>query len=86
MNPTPKRALVTGGSGDLGGAICRQLAADGIHVIVHANSNVERAQTVVDAIAGAGGSAAAVAFDVADGDATRAALETLLANGPIQVV
>jgi len=86
MNPTPKRALVTGGSGDLGGAICRQLAADGIHVIVHANSNVERAQTVVDAIAGAGGSAAAVAFDVADGDAARAALETLLANGPIQVV
>ena len=40
----PKRALVTGGSGDLGGAICRQLAADGLHVIVHANANLARAE------------------------------------------
>ena len=86
MNPTSRRALVTGGSGDIGGAICRQLAADAIHVIVHANANLERAQAIVDAIASENGSAEAVAFDVADGDATRAALETLLAAGPIQVV
>ncbi len=86
MTTPIKRALVTGGSGDLGGAICRQLAADDIHVIVHANGNLDRAQTIVDAITAAGGSAEAVAFDVADGDATRAAIETLLANGPIQIV
>ena len=41
-NPVPRRALVTGGSGDIGGAICRKLAADGLHVIVHANANRER--------------------------------------------
>jgi 3-oxoacyl-[acyl-carrier protein] reductase len=87
MTPsTPRRALVTGGSGDIGGAICRRLAADGLHVIVHANSHLDRAQAVVDAIHHEGGSAQAVAFDVADGTATRAALDALLADGPIQVV
>ncbi len=81
-----KRALVTGGSGDLGGAICRRLAANGLHVIVHANANRARADAVVAAIAAAGGSAQAVAFDVADAGATRAAIEALLADGPVQVV
>src|SRR6476660_8783914 len=82
----PRRALVTGGSGDIGGAICRRLAADGLHVVVHASSNLDRAQAVVDAIRHDGGSAQAVAFDVADGAATRAALDVMLADGPIQVV
>ncbi|MEO6169332.1 MAG: 3-oxoacyl-ACP reductase FabG [Lysobacter sp.] len=82
----PRRALVTGGSGDIGGAICARLAADGMHVIVHANANLPRAEEVVAAIHHEGGSAQAVAFDVADGPASRAALETLLADGPIQVL
>ena len=86
MTSNPRRALVTGGSGDLGGAICRRLAADGCHVIVHANAHLARAEVVVAEIAEAGGSAQAVAFDVADGAAARAAIETLLADGPIQVV
>ncbi len=80
-----RRALVTGGSGDLGGAICHRLAADGAHVIVHANGNLARAEAVRDAIIASGGSAQAVAFDVADGDATRAVLATLLEDGPIQI-
>jgi len=81
-----RRALVTGGSGDLGGAICRQLATDGLHVIVHANGNRQRADEVVAAIVAGGGSAQAVAFDVADGAASGAALRALLEDGPIQVV
>ena len=81
-----KRARVTGGSGDIGGAICRRLAADGVHVVVHANANRARAEAVVAAIVEAGGSAEAVAFDVADGDAARGAVEALLAGGPLQVV
>lgn len=81
-----RRALVTGGSGDLGGAICRRLAADGAHVIVHANANLARAEAVVAQIVADGGSAQALAFDVADGEAVSAALEALLSDGPIQIV
>lgn len=87
MNNTPrKRALVTGGSGDLGGAISRRLAADGFHVIVHAHGNLARAEVLVASITEAGGSAEAVAFDVADGAAAGAAIENLLQQGPVQVV
>lgn len=81
-----RRALVTGGSGDLGGAICRALADAGYHVIVHANRGLERAEAVAVAIRDAGGQAQAVAFDVADAAATRAALEALLAEGAIHAV
>ncbi len=81
-----KRALVTGGSGGIGSAICRQLAADGFHVIVHANSNLDGARKLVEAIAATGGHAQAVAFDVTNAEASRLALETLLEGGPIQVI
>ncbi len=83
MNPNSRRALVTGGSGDIGGAICVALARDGWQVIVHAHGHRERADAVVAQIRQAGGAAEAAAFDVTDGEATRAALETLLAAGPI---
>ena len=81
-----RRALVTGGSGDLGSAICRALAGAGYHVIVHANRGLDRAEAVAAAIRDAGGQAQAVAFDVADAAATRTALEALLAEGAIHAV
>lgn len=85
-HPSPRRALVTGGSGDLGQAICLALAAAGWQVIVHANHHLERAQAVVAQIEAAGGQASAIAFDVADDQAARVALEGLLEAGPIQGV
>jgi 3-oxoacyl-[acyl-carrier protein] reductase len=81
-----KRALVTGGSGAIGAAICRALAADGLHVIIHAHSRLDSAQILADEIRQAGGQAEAVCFDVADAAATSAALEKLLQGGAIQVL
>ena len=81
-----KRALVTGGSGAIGAAICRRLAADGCHVIVHANRNHIRAEAVVAEIITAGGSAEAVSFDVTERAAASAMLEALLDTGPIQIL
>jgi 3-oxoacyl-[acyl-carrier protein] reductase len=81
-----KRALVTGGSGDIGSAICRRLAADGLHVLVHANRHPQRADTVVEAIIQAGGSAEAVVFDVTDAQQCREVLAELCEQGPVQVL
>jgi 3-oxoacyl-[acyl-carrier protein] reductase len=81
-----KRALVTGGSGGIGAAICRRLAADGLHVTVHANSRLQEAERLAAEIVAAGGGARAVAFDVTDRERTWATLEKLLADGAIQVV
>jgi 3-oxoacyl-[acyl-carrier protein] reductase len=81
-----RRALVTGGSGALGAAVCRRLGTLGCHVYVHANTGRERAERVAADIRGAGGSAGAVQFDVADRSAAEAALGGLLEDGPIQVL
>lgn len=59
-----KTALVTGGSGDIGQAIAKQLAASGYHVIVHAHQNQTRADALVHQIQQEGGSAEAVCFDL----------------------
>ena len=81
-----KRALITGGSGAIGAAICRRLAKDGFHVIVHANRQLNNAQALRDELLTAGASAEAVQFDVTDPEATEQALTKLLEVGPIQVL
>jgi 3-oxoacyl-[acyl-carrier protein] reductase len=81
-----KRALVTGASGGLGGAIATRLAADGAHVVVHANRRLEVAEQLAETIRAGGGSAEACAFDLADRAASHAACEQMLKGGPIQVL
>lgn len=82
----PKRALVTGGSGDIGGAICAALARDGWQVIVHAHANRDRAADVVSRIREAGGAAKVAAFDLTDAVATRAAIDELLQAAPVHAL
>ncbi len=80
------RALVTGGSGDIGSAVCRRLVADGHHVIVHAATNPTRAKSLAAELIEDGGSAQTVCFDVTDQEATEQALDGVLTDGPIQVL
>ena len=81
-----KRALVTGGSGDIGAAICRRLAADGCYVYVHANRNLAKAGALAEEICKTGGAAEAIAFDVTDAEASRVILEALITESPIQIL
>ena len=46
MNEITARALVTGGSGGIGGAICRALSAQGHFVYVHAHRGMVAAQSI----------------------------------------
>lgn len=81
-----KRALVTGGSGEIGATICMHLARAGMHVIVHANTSPERASHVSNAINDAGGSAEVACFDVTDASACEEAIMDLLEEDAIQVL
>lgn len=81
-----KRALVTGASGAIGAAIALRLAAAGMHVIAHSHGRLDLAQRLAERIIAQAGSAQALAFDVADAQASARCLEALLAQGPIQVL
>jgi 3-oxoacyl-[acyl-carrier protein] reductase len=76
-----RRALVTGGASPLGEAICRRLAADGLHVVVHANIAHARAAAIAAEIGGE-----AITCDITNVAATEAAITPLLAAGPVQVL
>jgi 3-oxoacyl-[acyl-carrier protein] reductase len=86
LQPPSRRALVTGGSGAIGAAICRALVHQGLHVVVHANHGIDRAQSLVAELVATGGQASAISFDLANTDQVQNAVETLLASGPIQVL
>ena len=86
MNNLTTRALVTGGSGGIGAAICRALSAQGHYVYVHAHRGIAAAESIAAGIGGAGGRASALQFDLTDAAASRAAIEKILEDGPIQVL
>lgn len=56
-----KTALVTGGCGGIGGAVCRKLADDGYYVIINYAHSKEKAEALAAEICGK-----ACCFDVAD--------------------
>jgi 3-oxoacyl-[acyl-carrier protein] reductase len=61
-------ALVTGGSGGIGSALCPRLAAAGAVVAVHYNSDASAAHKVVETIAASGGRAATFQADLREAD------------------
>ena len=74
MALTDKVALVTGASGDIGGAIARRLGDAGAHVIVtYVGAEEAAAETVAD-IETAGGAASALQLDQRDPDAIEACM------------
>lgn len=81
-------ALVTGGTGGIGAAICQRLAEDGCGVIIHTHHNMEAAQSMVDSLyrTTIESPHRAIAFDVTDARTSGAALSALQERGPIQIV
>jgi len=77
---------VTGASGGIGTAICRQLARAGHFVYVHAHQNRDAAEALVRELNHATRCSEALAFDVTDADAARGQLEALVAEEPIQIL
>ncbi|MFP6643557.1 MAG: 3-oxoacyl-ACP reductase FabG [Candidatus Latescibacterota bacterium] len=69
MKQTHKTALVTGGAGGIGRAICQALANTGVAVAVHYHTNEIAAQELVQRLRSQGGSAAAYGVDVTDPEA-----------------
>lgn len=65
-----KTAIVTGGSGGIGQAICRRLAVDGYSIFVGYSASKEKAELLADEIGGA-----AVYLDVTDKKSIAAAIE-----------
>jgi 3-oxoacyl-[acyl-carrier protein] reductase len=74
-----RRVLVTGGSRGIGRAIAIHAAAAGFDVTLSYRSQASAAEDVVRSIEATGGVARAIALDVSDRDATRAALEAEIA-------
>ena len=81
-----KIALITGGSGGIGAAIAKALSQAGLHVIVHANSKPDRAQSIVNHIRDNGGSAESVCFDLLDQGAVQAFIDHQLEHGGIDIL
>jgi NAD(P)-dependent dehydrogenase (short-subunit alcohol dehydrogenase family) len=82
----PGAALVTGGTGGIGAAVVRLLAARGSDVVLTYRSSADRAQRLVDEVEALGRQALAVSADLADEDATAGVVERAAEVGGLHSV
>jgi len=75
-------ALVTGGSGAIGSAICVEMASKNIAVLVHYNSNKEKAENLVDKLIEEGHVAESIGFDIANNEQVKSVLDEWKGNHP----
>ena len=78
----PRTAIVTGGARRIGAALCRALAADGWHLLIHCNHSRDEAE----ALAAECGNAAVVAVDLAAPDAAEAVMAGAAALPPVRLL
>lgn len=81
-----KRALITGSSAGIGEAIAKELAKEGVHVVVHGR-NRQEIDRVVKEITATGAKAVGVRGDIAlDDQAERVAHDAIAAFGGIDIL
>ncbi len=73
-------ALVTGGSGEIGSAICCALAREGAKVAVHYHHDAAGAENLVSQIASQAGESMTVCADITDAAAVKAMVQCVLAR------
>ncbi len=81
-----KRALIAGGASPIGAAISRRLAADGMHVIIHAFARPDAAEALAAEIRAKGGSAETLCCDLTDIAGTARALTPFTQGSVPQVI
>jgi acetoacetyl-CoA reductase len=82
-----KVAVVTGGSKGIGASISKELAKNGVKVVVNYNSNKESAEEIVKQIEAEGGAAVAIGADVSYSEqAKRLIEETKEAFGQLDIL
>lgn len=75
MEMTKRVAIVTGGSGGIGRAICVELGRGSCYVVVNYLRNQEAAQKTLEELRAVGGDGEILQFDVCDRDAAERAVE-----------
>ncbi|EGY02491.1 short-chain dehydrogenase/reductase SDR [Nitrospirillum viridazoti Y2] len=80
-----KRALVTGSSSGIGRMIALHLAAEGVEVIVHGRDAARTLRTAEE-IRATGGVSSEVMGDLMDGDAAKAVVDQVLAQGGVDIL